>query len=968
MALIHRIIEKFRSPKAEGAGPQLDDFDLLPDRPIEADRGEDIKFGHGDIAGTIFKTVEKVEPPFTIGLYGQWGVGKTTISGIVEKEAKKNGYATFYFDVWKYERDSLRRQFLIELDKRLNLGLSFKTSLNQSLSINDPTKGAILFDWKVIFNKIGFVFLTLIAAGAVGWLFGVLTAQNWLAQLSSIVTTLGLSGILIQSSVNAIARIQQTATTVRTDSAEGFEDRFKEALEKITQRKILVIIDNLDRIEDRKMVEVLSDIKTFLSKDGDGNKVVFLIPCDDGALRSQLLSTYGANFDADEFLRKFFNFTFSIPKFIDLDLDDYVRELLKQIKVREFQSNRDLEGIIIYAFRDNPREIKQFINSLVVAYLLAKKRDLRPVISNPAFLAKILAIRQKFPAIYDILEEFALRSTINFKNNNLDFLIDSGLQVAGLSDDAIRKDVVEKFNFFNSVTESVDADEIDVFFGLNQSQQERSVPESKNFILALEEQRKDDAKKALEEIQKAHNEAGLDEILRDRIKRFGRGVRSGNVIATALPIFWETHLPMPQFCSEIALYLPTPEDMVQKKEDFDPEMLLEYLYPSVEKSRKHNVINAFIALISLSENGQTILPDEYAQKCLKALIKNKEKFLKDVGAVRAEVEKSFSPYRFLSLFDSEQLQTEFLNSRAKERFINSIDPSRRPFPELPELSAFWSSLSLDSNLVSQSLTKIVEFLNNEAATQSDRRNTIVSLVEMFLRNQKIEYANYTGPIQHYSDMMSTFYNQAADDSFGRSWDKREVYLSAIKCLAMMEGNPRVPTLLGHISSFVSSAPVENLDSKSEEFMSNLIPLLPDAFAQRCIAYPDLFKKLHLEKYLPNPNIQQVVNNFISTHPENALEILKTVNYKTDQEEAQITNMIQRIDQIPMELFDDWTEAIIALGVEHFADKINALFEKLKIIKAKGGSYKDSVLGFVMRHKAIFNPGQLEELEKEESEN
>mgnify|MGYP001602705899 CR=1 FL=1 len=77
----------------------------------------------------------------------------------------------------------------------------------------------------------------------------------------------------------------------------------------------MIIVDNLDRCSHSKAVELLSTIKTFLAKD-DGNRsdCVFLITCDDEAIKQHIRSVYlkdnenGASgaFDVDEFLRKFF--------------------------------------------------------------------------------------------------------------------------------------------------------------------------------------------------------------------------------------------------------------------------------------------------------------------------------------------------------------------------------------------------------------------------------------------------------------------------------------------------------------------------------------------------------------------------------------------------------------------------------------------------------------------------------------
>ena len=113
-------------------GMQQEDFNILTDQPFSQ---EDLdRFGYAGIAKSLISIIKKARPPFTVGLYGQWGVGKSSICKLVENEFQNSEeYEVFYFDTWKYERDSFRRQFLIELDNDIFKGtLEYQTKLNQS--------------------------------------------------------------------------------------------------------------------------------------------------------------------------------------------------------------------------------------------------------------------------------------------------------------------------------------------------------------------------------------------------------------------------------------------------------------------------------------------------------------------------------------------------------------------------------------------------------------------------------------------------------------------------------------------------------------------------------------------------------------------------------------------------------------------------------------------------------------------
>lgn len=404
---------------------------LLKDKPISKDDLDE--FGYTAIGESIAKLVSGSEAPFTIGLYGQWGIGKSSICNIVTSSFKDNSdYKVFYFDTWKYERDSFRRQFLIEMDEDVFDGrLKYKTKLNQSLTLpyNPPFFEAlgksIGHSVREIFMKLAVPFILLVLSlGALllvnRFIYPVIGMGLADALQLATETMFGL-GVLIYISKFIFESFQVFKGEVeipKTDSAEGFEYYYKDALDELGAKRLLVVIDNLDRLEHGKAVDLLGDIKTFLASEKVAkhvkNKVIFLIPCDDQALQAQLKHVY-KNIDAEEFLRKFFNVSFRIPKIINSELDGYINKKIDETNVDDL-ANKDILFIIGRAFKNNPREIIQYINSLIALYLVAKARKLTRVVSPDSigFLAKILVIRIKWPLIYQYLEDKILRTAGKF--------------------------------------------------------------------------------------------------------------------------------------------------------------------------------------------------------------------------------------------------------------------------------------------------------------------------------------------------------------------------------------------------------------------------------------------------------------------------------------------------------------------------------------------------------------------------
>ena len=83
---------------------------LLNDQPSEIDS---LNFKAYISAIKELVTDSNISTPFTIGISGQWGSGKTTLMKMLEKELKNSGVITVWFNAWKYNKeDELWASFL----------------------------------------------------------------------------------------------------------------------------------------------------------------------------------------------------------------------------------------------------------------------------------------------------------------------------------------------------------------------------------------------------------------------------------------------------------------------------------------------------------------------------------------------------------------------------------------------------------------------------------------------------------------------------------------------------------------------------------------------------------------------------------------------------------------------------------------------------------------------------------------
>jgi energy-coupling factor transporter ATP-binding protein EcfA2 len=71
---------------------------LLSDNPASKDT-----LGLGPTADLLSNVILGATPPFTIGLFGEWGSGKTTLMKMVSGRINASGRKTVWFNAWKYD-------------------------------------------------------------------------------------------------------------------------------------------------------------------------------------------------------------------------------------------------------------------------------------------------------------------------------------------------------------------------------------------------------------------------------------------------------------------------------------------------------------------------------------------------------------------------------------------------------------------------------------------------------------------------------------------------------------------------------------------------------------------------------------------------------------------------------------------------------------------------------------------------
>ena len=520
---------------------------FLKDEPLSNLQGQD-RFNHNAYVNLLVKAIRELTTPFTLGVFGSWGVGKSSIVNDLGDKLAQNSSdtRTVTIDVWKYSDDSLRRQFLFDLQQDLHRQKALPKDRDYVQEVyeekTEERLGQQRFDI-TRFRALAVPLILTFVLTAVG--IGLLLILNIPIPVKAI-----LAAFVAPFVLYFVSEFSRSVVVVPKDmitrpvyfSEDQFERKFEEIVRDANCSKLVIVVDNLDRCPHELVVDTLSAIKTFLEPKGE-RKCIFVIPCDDSAIRQHVKAAYRVLSDdhasddtlgpeeyAVEYLRKFFSGSIKIDPFLPEEIESYIEHLLSQMKLTEDMPDQEiisLVQIVGFLFRENPRQLKQFLNNLTSKYLLAKEREAGPspqinppITDNRLFLAKVVAIETRFPDIYSM---FRTDDNLFLEVHSAAVTQSRAGEAKSLLNDDEPSALLE--NFLRT-TGHITADNPKAFFHLKQSEKEARIPNYAQFDSALRRGDIEGIRKAYDEGNQETNAARTDVLIRSTLDWSQRGYDS----------------------------------------------------------------------------------------------------------------------------------------------------------------------------------------------------------------------------------------------------------------------------------------------------------------------------------------------------------------------------------------------------------------------------------------------------------
>lgn len=336
--------------------------------------------------------IETCNTPMTISIQGAWGTGKTSIMQIVNSALEKNGRAqSIWFNTWQFSQFNMDNE----------LAVSLLTCLLDELQLSDQQKEEVSRTTQIIRAAQN--------AGRLG------------KELALSFLDAKVGGRFTENLEKGLDRVQEEFSRAPQSPAgaiknlkEQFEQCVNATLTKTGKDRIVVFIDDLDRLEPRKAVELLEVLKLFL----DCEHCVFVLAIDYDVVCRGVEAKYGNLADdkagsavkGRSFFDKIIQVPFKMPV-AEYNIGNYVASCFREIGIS--CSEKEIEGyklLIERSIGTNPRSMKRLFNAYLLLTIVVTQQVLESD-RNKQLLFAVLCMQHAFEKVYNYIVEH--RETIS---------------------------------------------------------------------------------------------------------------------------------------------------------------------------------------------------------------------------------------------------------------------------------------------------------------------------------------------------------------------------------------------------------------------------------------------------------------------------------------------------------------------------------------------------------------------------
>ncbi|MEU6300476.1 P-loop NTPase fold protein [Streptomyces erythrochromogenes] len=445
----------------------------------------------------LSRIIRSSETSLAIGLIGPFGSGKSSVVQMLRNELRGPDWVVLHVSAEHHSGvarargliyallDDAHRLDLIEPAEHKSARTTLEGGHQRTMPRDDRESGQT---GRNAFKKYrdaagaGMAAIGLMLAAV--WLIGVMVvvglhrfgsagsvpAWTWFAandatRLTTILFSAAVMAAVLNAgkevSLQALKAYEITVTTPRPEATDELERAFTRLLEKIKKKRVVIAVDDIDRLGADDVLDALATVRSLLLT-GTNHKLhpVFVLSCDEDIVREAIVGvrpglahrpasaskpvpadsaapegTEGSVSQAkdvavrkateeaaQEYLNKLFTVRIVMPAHQETDLRTYAEDLLlnssQQHPAVELLGGpaelRTLLEVLIHRDAQNPRHVIRLLNSFFTNYDLARHREATPerlgrtariargeVTGYPVELARLTVLRHDFRDLYD---------------------------------------------------------------------------------------------------------------------------------------------------------------------------------------------------------------------------------------------------------------------------------------------------------------------------------------------------------------------------------------------------------------------------------------------------------------------------------------------------------------------------------------------------------------------------------------
>jgi len=404
---------------------------------------DDDRFNQRDVVENLRIIIENTNPPYNIALIGKWGIGKSSIINLLLSRYRNDSknYIVQEINAWKYEKESLKNVFLKQLwqgisGEKVKTFETIKKIYRDIINQDNIEEDSRFKNMMKLFGKISLVifilsviaFIVYKAVQLNGFVNG-FCREVFLSYCRNIgkvlIFPLILSFVTVTLSEFIKRYDKKIEVKIPIETTDDYETFLADAInKKIGQndnKKVITVIDDLDRLSIDKIVEALDAIKAFVGF----KNCIFIVPFDDSILKKALDKNRTIKLDGNHqiveselILDKLFQYKIYIPPLLDFDIKEYAVKLVKE-NIPDFIDEycsidifeKVIRKVLIHKNVTTPRQVKKLINIYVNNKILITNRTKKGKIDKTLLsdeeadlqLAKISVLQADFNDFYDVL-------------------------------------------------------------------------------------------------------------------------------------------------------------------------------------------------------------------------------------------------------------------------------------------------------------------------------------------------------------------------------------------------------------------------------------------------------------------------------------------------------------------------------------------------------------------------------------